>query len=264
LAASSPAWAGSIACDPTPDPETGVPQCGWLISAQDDQGNVLGETSGTFLIEDDQGQNQDGQNGSQNGMGNVSLVGDPFLSGPGFSASIDDFVGDVDPEIVFGLGATNNTNAVAVFAFVFNLPLGGFGPPTIMAEAALGTTLTAPADANATVFPTLGVGKIVDSQDFDAAFNGFDKGVDIGDRLTDPAGGLSTLRNEFVTSSILSGQGPFELMTVTVAFGLTDDSPTAGSGVGFSGRVTQIPEPGTIALLGAGLFGLAWLRRQRA
>jgi hypothetical protein len=133
-----------------------------------------------------------------------------------------------------------------------------------MAEAALGTTLTAPSDANATVFPTLGGGKIVDSQDFDAAFNSFDKGVDIWDALTDPAGGLSTLRNEFVTSSILSGQGPFELMTVTVAFGLTDDSPTAGSGVGFSGRVTQIPEPGTIVLLGAGLFGLAWLRRQRA
>jgi hypothetical protein len=163
---------------------------------------------------------------------------------------------------VFGVGATNNTNAVAVFAFVFNLPLGGF-PTPIVADSALGTTLTAPSDANATVFPTLGVGKIVDSQDlrFDP-FVSVDKGVDIGDRLTDPAGGVSTLRNELEFGSINSG-GPFDLMTVVVAFGLTDDSLTAGSGVGFSGRVTQIPEPGTIVLLGAGLFGLAWLRRQQ-
>jgi hypothetical protein len=246
LLSSGSAQAGSLACDTPQD-------CGWMLMVDGVQ-----EANGTFVIDD---------------QGNVSLSSGPVeVTGPGWTATVGDnpfdpdfpgFGGNVDPELVFGLGATNNSNAVATFAFIFNLPLGGFGPPTIIAEAALGTTLTAPSDANATVFPTLGVGKIVDSQDFDAVFNSFDKGVDIGDRLTDPAGGLSTLRNEFVTSSILSGQGPFELMTVTVAFGLTDDSPTAGSGVGFSGRVTQIPEPGTIVLLGAGLFGLAWLRRQQ-
>jgi hypothetical protein len=264
LAASSPAWAGSIECDTTLDP-SGVPQCGWKISVQDADGNILGESVGTFDIEPE---------------GNVEIgQGDTFISGPTdpatgepvWSASIGDppdpnfgpFGGHVDPELVFGLGATNNTNAVAVFAFAFNLPLGGFGPP-IVAEAALGTTLTAPSDANATVFPTLGVGKIVDSQDIRLSpFQSVDKGVDIGDRLTDPAGGVSTLRNELEFGSINSG-GPFDLMTITVAFGLTDDSPTAGSGVGFSGRVTQIPEPGTIVLLGAGLFGLAWLRRQQS
>jgi hypothetical protein len=248
LAAPGSAQAGSLECNTPQD-------CGWMLQVNGEM-----QANGTFVIDE---------------AGNVSLPDGPVqVTDPQgewtatvgenpFDPDFPGFGGNVDPELVFGLGATNNSNAVAVFAFAFNLPLGGFGPPTIKAEAALGTTLTAPSDANATVFPVLGVGKIVDSQDFDAAFNSFDKGVDIGDRLTDPAGGVSTLRNEFVTSNILSGQGPFELMTVTVAFGLTDDSLTAGSGVGFSGRVTQIPEPGTIVLLGAGLFGLAWLRRQQ-
>jgi hypothetical protein len=216
-------------------------KCGWTISVNGEQLD-----QGTFVIDE---------------AGNVSLDGPAEVSGAGFSASVNSFSGNVDPEIVFGVGATNNTSANAVFAFVFNLPLGGFGPP-IASEATLGTTLTAPSDANAVVMPVLGFNKIVDSQDI--RFNPFenvDKGVDVGDALVDPAGGLSALRNEIEFGAINAG-GPFDLMTVTVAFELTDRG-VAATGVGFSGRVTQIPEPGTLVLLGAGLFGLAWLRRQQ-
>jgi hypothetical protein len=241
LATSGAARAGSLPCDPTPDPVTGAPLCGWSISVNDVQ-----LATGSFVIDE---------------AGNVSLDGPAEASGTGFSATITGVSGNVDPELVFGVGATNNTGANAVFAFVFNLPLGGFGPP-IASEASLGTTLTAPSDANAVVSPVLGFSKIVDSQDI--RFNPFenvDKGVDIGDPLVDDAGGLGALRNELAFGSIMSG-GPFDLMNVTVAFELTDRG-VAGTGVGFSGRVAQIPEPGTIVLLGAGLFGLAWLRRRQ-
>jgi hypothetical protein len=183
-----------------------------------------------------------------------------MVSGPGYTAGLTSFSGHVDPEIVFGVGATNNSGVVKTFAFIFNLPLGGF-PEPIVSSAQLGTTLTAPSDADASVFPVLGVGKIVDSQDINlTTFANVDKGVDIGDPLT-AAAGTTEIRVENASGGINLGLGPYDLMTVTIAFGLTDNG-TAASGVGFSGRVTQVPEPGTALLLGIGVLGLAWTRRR--
>jgi hypothetical protein len=63
---------------------------------------------------------------------------------PDFGFSLDSVGGNVDPEIVFGVGATNTSNAPLAFAFNFSIPLGGFGDgvTTILTEAALGITLT--------------------------------------------------------------------------------------------------------------------------
>jgi hypothetical protein len=239
---SGQAGAGQIKCEPE--------VCGWEISVN---GEMV--SSGDFTIA------EDGSVGI--GEGATSVEGD------GYTVSLGSLSGHVDPELVFGLGATNSSNGVAVFAFAFNLPLGGFNfGNAILTEAALGTTLTASSQSDANLFPVLGVGKIVDSQDIQ--FNPFasvDKGVDIGDALVDPAGGVSTLRNELVNGIIAAGNS-FDLMTVTVAFGLASDDQVAGIsdqvGVGFSGRVTQVPvpEPGTGFLLALGLAGLAWRLRR--
>jgi len=244
LGAATAPQAGSIptSCDPA--------VCGWEIEVD---GQLV--MSGSYDIDPE--------------TGDISLQDPVGMTGPDFSVSIDTMGGNVDPELIFGIGATNSSSAPKTFAFSFNLPLAGFNAGAAIAtEAALGTTLTASSSADATLFPTLGVGKIVDSQDIQfAPFLSVDKGVDIGDALVDPAGGVSTLRNELENGSIAAGFS-FDLMTVTVAFGLVDADQQLGNpgqvGVGLSGRVTQIPlpEPSMMLLVAVGLAGVAGLRRR--
>ncbi len=86
-----------------------------------------------------------------------------------------------------------------------------------------------------------------------------DKGVDIGAGLSLLGQGTAT-NIENATGSINSG-GPFDLMSVTVAFGLTDQT-----GVGFSGFVEQtvVPVPAAVWLFGSGLIGLFGIARRKA
>jgi hypothetical protein len=238
LAAASPALAGPIptVCEPT--------VCGWSISVN---GAIVEQ--GLFAIDDE---------------GNISALGNPnWTDGAGSSASITGLSGNVDPEIVFGLGATNATNGTLTYSFAFSLPLGGF-PVPISTYAELGTTLTSPTGLSAFLFPTSGVGKIVDSQDIRfSPFQSVDKDVDIGDAKTG-AVGTTSLYFESASGSIVSG-GPFDLMSVIVSFGLTDPGGAGAAGVGLSGKVSQVPlvpEPSTMLLVGAGVAGLALGRRR--
>jgi hypothetical protein len=232
-------WAGSIDCGA---------DCGWEIAVDGQQ-----LASGEFDIDDE---------------GNVTIDGDPEVSGEGFTAEVSSFSGQVDPEIVFGLGATNSSNSAKTYSFSFSLPIA-LDDRAIETYASLGTTLTASSAGDGTVFPTLGGGKIVDSQDIRfVPFASVDKGVDIGESLTDPAGGLPTLDAVEAFGLIEAGEGPFTLMSVVVAFGLVDTNQQAGLdgqvGVGFSGLVqqTQVPVPAAIWLLGTGLLTLIGFRKR--
>lgn len=222
--------------------------CGWAIEVD---GEV--KANGTLSIDSE---------------GNVELEGDSQVEGPGYTAEISKFSGQVDPELVFGVGATNSSSSAKTFSFSFSLPIALPDSP-IETYASLGTTLTASSAGDGTVFPISGVGKIVDSQDiryFPSA--NVDKGVDIGDALTDPAGGLPTLDAVEIFGLIEAGKGPFDLMTVVVAFGLVDTEQAAGRpgqvGVGFSGLVSQqvVPLPAAIWLLGSGLLALIGFRKK--
>ena len=196
--------------------------------------------------------------------GNIVLSNPVSISGDGYTISLD-MNGNIDPLIGFGLGATNTSGSVKTFAFAFSLPLGGLSTP-IDTVSDLGTTLTAFTGNGGTVFATSGTGFIVDSQDIALSpFSSVDKGVDVGVGLSTVSMG-TVLSHESATGSITTG-GPYDLMSVIVAFGLTDQT-----GVGFSGYVGQtirpnevVPIPAAVWLFGSGLVGLVAIgRRARA
>jgi hypothetical protein len=90
-------------------------------------------------------------------------------------------------------------------------------------------------------------------------FASVDKGVDVGTGLSNGSQG-TILSFESASGSITSG-GPYDLMSVIVAFGLTDQT-----GVGFSGLVQQtpVPVPAAVWLFGSGLLGLMGVIRKKA
>lgn len=190
--------------------------------------------------------------------GDIILNNPVSLTGDGFSFYLSEMSGNLDPVLGFGLGATNTSGDLKNFAFAFSLPLGGL-PTPISTKAQLGTTLTAFSAAGGSVFPILGSGTIVDSQDIKISpYLNDDKNVDIGAGLSVTGKG-GALNDENATGSIISG-GPYDLMSVTVAFGLTDQT-----GVGFSGFVEQVavPVPAAAWLFGTGLLGLAGIARRK-
>jgi len=236
LSTGSLAWAGTMsAC--------GSGDCTWEISV--DGAPVM---NGMYMADAD---------------GNIILNSPVSGGGEGYTFSLDSMSGNIDPVLGFGLGATNTSGSLKTFAFAFSLPLGGL-PAPINTAATLGTTLTAFTSAGGSVFPTLGGGRIMDSQDLVLSpFASVDKGVDIGLGLVIPSSSppLTTVTNsENATGSIASG-GPYDLMSVVVAFGLTDQT-----GVGFSGAVSQIavPEPAAFWLVGPVLLGLVGIARRKA
>jgi hypothetical protein len=232
---SGSASAGSIPCD---DPAT----CGWTISVGDEPVGA-----GSYSIDEN---------------GNISFGGFE-TSGDGYTVSIGDIGGNVDPEITFGIGATNNSGGFINFAFAFSVPLGGF-EGLIDTFAELGQTLTSASGSTGTnLFPTLGGGLIMDSQDIRISpFSSVDKQVDVGDSLF-AADGTTVLDLDSASGQILLSGGGYDVMAVTVAFGLDTNG-----GVGLSGRVRQtlavIPEPGIVTLGSIGLFGLWFAGRRRA
>jgi hypothetical protein len=194
--------------------------------------------------------------------GNVVLAEPVGFQGEGFSIGLDSLSGNVDPFVIFGIGATNNTDAPLGFAFAFTIPINIGG--VIKADASVTYSVTDGRGDGATLFPISGTGKVVDSQDLNSATGlSTDKGVDIGDACSvgPPAGAY--LCGPFNASSIFGSVGgpTYDLMSVIVAFGL---SPHDAAGL--SGLVSQtpVPEPGTLLLLGSGLAGLLTFGRRSA
>ncbi|MCU0869419.1 MAG: PEP-CTERM sorting domain-containing protein [Burkholderiales bacterium] len=179
--------------------------------------------------------------------------------------------GNVDPFLVFGGGALNNSAADMTFAFTFSMPLIPALPVPINTFSEMGITLTPPPNAFAQVYATSSGGHIMEAQDIDILPSGarvrVNKGVDLFDESMlytatgdgNPMTGDTQFFFQSASGSILSG-GPYDIMVVTVQFGLTP-----GAGVGFSGKVEQIPvpEPSTYAMLGIGLATLAVVARRR-
>jgi len=197
----------------------------------------------------------------ENNRGWVNNNGILTFTSDGQVVSLNSFSGAVDPSIIYGVGATNNSNTNnATYSFSFNTPLNGLKEP-INASSFITTTL-APDPTKVqtgTMFTTSGTGFIADSQDINAAFKSVDKGVDIGTNCTLASPGGSC--GSFSKSAVLNtGDGPYDTMSLIVAFGLSPN--TAGT---VSGNVIQVavPEPSTYALIMAGLSFVGFVARRR-
>jgi hypothetical protein len=187
----------------------------------------------------------------------------------GAVASINNLFGNADPILGFGIGASTPTASGATFAFNFFLPIAIDGP--IDATSSVSYSLTSLGSAGAQV-GVLGPGKVVVGEEVDSSVGGLpvlNKGVNVGDTFFF-LGGPQTMNSPVYTaSSSFTGNLAYDLMSVTVLFSLSANSATGMSGFvrqeedGGGGPGTPIPEPSTLALLGAGLLGVVRGVRKR-
>lgn len=204
----------------------------------------------------------------ENGVG--GLLNDLFSAHSDLgSVSIYKLALNPDPGTAFGLTAQNNTNAPLSFGFTFNTPISLTG--TINATSSLGITMTDgfPTGLGGAAGVTVGVAsagsKILTANDFDAAVNPLNKGVDIGPTSVFGVPPCIAFGDTSIcgynTAHTFVAPDEQQLMTTKVDFVLTPRDV-----VSMTGNVTQaqaVPEPESYALMFAGLATMGFLLRRR-
>jgi len=242
-----------IGGDPTSLQSGGLPDSpnGFFIgSTSSDITSALGNLKGYFA------------NNDTGGLSSlISLVGgmSPVAAGSSGFARVA-VTGDSDPFISFAVSATD-TGAPDVFTFVFSIPVSPLLTGLVSVHSTLGVTLTAP--------PTVGASgeSIAPNPSFSnimlANIDACPAGVDVGTGFSTPAS--TSLTQSFnATGTVDLGAGgcdPAGNLLVEVSF----QGSGNGAGYGLTGlfEVTQVPEPTSIAIIGAGLLGLFGVRRRR-
>jgi len=192
--------------------------------------------------------------------GNVSIDGNilTWTMGDGSTIRIDSLSGNVDPVLLFSLGATTASTG-GTFAFNFYLPIALEGP--IDANSSVSYSLTSGTSAGAQIAPLFT--NVVTAQEVDTSVGGLaplNKGVDVGETFSF-IGGPQTMNSKiFTASNSFTGDLNYDLMSVTIAFSLSADSA-----VGLSGFVsqTEVPVPAAVWLFGSGLLVLTGVSKRK-
>lgn len=215
-------------------------QCTWSI-------DVDGETVGNGWYEVD------------STTGDIRLAGPLTLDlGDGSFVGVNNMNGNIDPILGFSLSAGTGA-AGRTFSFNFSLPIALSGP--IVANSSVSYSLTSLSSAGAQLTPLFG--HTVIAQEVDTSIGGIgvlNKGVDVGTTFGFVGGPQTQNSPVYTALNFFNGSLAYDLMSVTVSFGLS-----ANSNVGVSGFVQQLPSPVPLPaaawLLISGLGGLGALRR---
>jgi hypothetical protein len=175
---------------------------------------------------------------------------------------------DPDPQITYGLVVTD-FGAPTTFGFIFSLPIvptaapgsvtHGFSSLTVDGGGGLGTPVTALDPAGVPVDGDSIAELAVYLLSTDAGATLLNAGMDLGASFvgTSPSG----VQGPFGEGPIAgpAGAGFYDLMRIQLSFSMDG----GGDIFGAAGVATVVPEPGTAALLGLGMGGLALIGRRR-
>lgn len=216
--------------------------CDWSVSADN-----VEVASGTYTIDSETGDISLGS------TGNID-------AGDGAYVNLGGLWGNADP--ILGFNASAGTGALGkTFAFNFSLPIALSGP--INANSSVSYSLTSLTAAGAQITPLFG--KVAIAQEVDTSVGGIgvlNKGVDVGDTFFFVGGPQTQNSPVYTASNSFAGNLAYDLMSVTIAFGLS-----ANSQVGLSGFVQQVqvvPVPAAVWLFGSALGLLGVARRRSA
>jgi hypothetical protein len=151
--------------------------------------------------------------------------------------------------IAYGIGATAVQNSAQTFAFTFGSPYAG--GPFDFGENDISALLTDTGGDGASLTATLVEGRI----------DGASVALDLSFDCVVAAGGGSA-------TCIDHASGPISapatgIMEVFVQFTLSAFDSVSIVGAFEISQATPVPEPGTLALFGAALAGLGFMRRER-
>jgi hypothetical protein len=217
------------------------------------------QCSVTLTISDFAGHSQSATTSFTLGSEGEIIFTKPFsLTSLGSTATVGNIFGSTDPILGYAVSGSTGTSSGATFSFAFSLPISIAAGSKVDSHAETSYSLTA-LGSTATLSPFLT--KVATSKDINTSTGASQsKGVDVGD-LFSVTGGPKTLSspvytatNSFVTLS------DYDLMSVVVTFNLSKNSFAGASGFV---QQTVVPEPGTWALLIAGLLGVATTARRR-